>query len=180
MLLDYWFSALTDMVNYMVSYIWLAQVLNTYHICDYFLFVTLVLCSYFSSNLSGFCVCVFLIEWLTYNSVTSISNTVIHYFCTLKNDHHCKSSYHLSPHQITTLSLTVSPTLYTRLCDTLFCSGNLHLSRSLSHHPSPLANTYLFSTSLITSGCSFVSFFKFHIQVKSYYIVFSIWLFPLA
>ena len=126
------------------------------------------------------CVCVFLIEWLTYNSVTSICNTVIHYFCTLKNDHHCKSSYHLSPHQITTLLLTVSPRLYTHLCDTLFCSGNLHLSRSLSHHPSPLANTYLFSTSLIASGCSFVSFFKFHIQVKSYYIVFSIWLFPLA
>ena len=50
---------------------------------------------------------------------------VIGYFHTLQNDHHSKSSYHLSPYKVITALLTIFLMLYIPM--TYFRTGNLYL-----------------------------------------------------
>ena len=108
---------------------------------------------------------------------------VILYFCPFQNDHHDNSSYHLSPykdmhnHWLYSPYRTVHPMTYL-FCNWDFVSLNFpHLFHS-SPLPLPPATTCLFSKSmtlfLFCYVCSIVLYFRFHVQMKSYSICFSL------
>ena len=103
--------------------------------------------------------------------------TVIWYLCTLQNDHHNKSSYHLSPHRHIALSLTVpyySPT--TRL----FCISNLpHLFHSSPLWQPPVCSMYLWVCFCFVMFVCFVSQIS-QVSEVIWYLSFSVWLISLS
>ena len=112
-------------------------------------------------------------------------NIVIWYFYTLQNNRH-KSSYHLSPYKVITMSLIIFPVLYI-LSPWLiyFVIGSLYLLIFLTyftHLPTPasLVTTYLFSASASLFLFCLSSFFVFlHSTYKWNHTVllFAAWLF---
>ena len=102
---------------------------------------------------------------------------VIWYFYTFQNDHHDKSSYHLSPYKDFTKFWTTLPTLYiSYLWFIYFVTESLHLLISLTYFSSSpsilLCQPSVCSLYLWLCFCLviFVLFFRFHTQVKTYSI----------
>ena len=113
-------------------------------------------------------------SWCTILYYFQVYNIVVQHLNTLWNDHHNKSSSHLSPYKVITVLLTLYCIIQT--CN-LFCNWNfvplnpLHLF-SLNSLPlilSPLANTSLFSVFMslfLFFLNSFSLFFKFQCKLN--------------
>ena len=99
-------------------------------------------------------------------SAVQHNDIMIQRLCTLQNDHHDKSSYHLSPCKVNTVLLTVLPMLYiTSSWLIYFTTGSLsplipftHLSPS-----SPLCSSNSPICVLYESTLCFAFLFRFHI-----------------
>ena len=68
----------------------------------------------------------------------ALYNIVVQYFYILQNDHHNKSSYHLSPYKMITVSLTIFPMFYVISLWIIYSiTGSLYLFITLSCFTQP-------------------------------------------
>ena len=93
----------------------------------------------------------------------------IWYFYILRNDHHDKSSYHLSPYKVMTILLTIFSMLYiSSLWLIYFVTGSLYLLIPITYFTSPVWQPHFCSLYLWVCFC-FVLFFHLFCFLNSTY-----------